>query len=352
MPNRLSRLRSSFKKLTVDAVLVTRPSDVRYLTDFPNEDAWLLVSSKKAYYVTDFRYAAEAKKILKGIELVVFSSSIYETTVSLAKKEGLKVLGIDDNHLSLYSFNRLTALAGKALSFSSFRDAVQVLRSVKDAEEVALIKKAIKVNLEAYRYIKRFIRPGVSEKQLLYRLESFVRERGLKFSFDPIIASGPNSSFPHAKVTERKVHRNEPVLIDLGIDVNGYKSDLTRIFFLGTMSRSFERILSLVRQAQQEAIRVIKPGVEARTVDLAARGFLEKHGLAQYFGHSLGHGVGLDIHESPRISDKSGAILSKGMVITIEPGVYLKKYGVRLEEMVLITKNGCEVLSGNFDHRS
>jgi Xaa-Pro aminopeptidase len=336
--------------LGVDAILVTQPSDLHYLTGYPNADAWLIVSAKKAFYVTDFRYTAEAKKILKSIEVIQFLSSLFETAVELMKGQRIKSLGIDEKHLTYYQYSRLKAVAGKGLTLLSSQDVVQSLRAVKEPVELRDIKKAIQVNLEAYRYIKPFIRPGVSEKDLLARLEGFARRKRVRFSFDPIIASGPHSSYPHARVTERKFRRNEPVLIDLGIEVNGYKSDLTRIFFLGKMARSFERILTLVRLAQEEAFQVIRPGIKASEVDKAVRAFLEKYDLAKHFGHSLGHGVGLDIHEIPRITSKSGAVLSEGMVITIEPGVYLKRFGVRLEEMVLVTKKGCEVLSGNFHH--
>jgi Xaa-Pro aminopeptidase len=348
--HRIQKLRAHFKALGVDAVLVTQPSDLRYLTGFPNADAWLVVSAKKAFYVTDFRYTAEARKAIRDIAVVQFSSSLFETTADLLKGERVKRLGVDEKHLTYYQFNRLKAVVGKTLTMASSQEVILALRAIKEPEEIREIRKAVKLNLEAYRYIKPYIKPGVSERMLLLNLESFVRREGVRFSFDPIIASGSNSSYPHARVTDRRIHRNEPVLIDLGIEVNGYKSDLTRIFFLGKMARSFERILSLVRQAQEEAFKVIRPGIEACQVDAAARGFLEKYGLAKHFGHSLGHGVGLEIHEAPRITSKSGAVLSEGMVITIEPGVYLKKFGVRLEEMVLVTKKGCEVLSGDFHY--
>jgi Xaa-Pro aminopeptidase len=347
---RIQKLRAHFKVLGVDAVLVSQPSDLRYLTGFPNADAWLLVSGKRSFYITDFRYTAEARKAIRDIEIVQFSSSIFETTVELLKDAGVRSLGIDDKHLTCYQYDRLKTKAGRSLRLASSQDTLQAIRSIKEPEEIQEIRKAIGLNLEAYRYIRPFIRPGVSERGILLGLERFVRMKNARFSFEPIIASGPNSSYPHAKVTDRKIRRNEPVLIDLGIEVNGYKSDLTRIFFLGKMARSFEKILSLVGQAQEEAFKVIRPGIPASQVDAAARGFLEKHDLAKHFGHSLGHGVGLDIHEAPRITGKSGALLSEGMVITIEPGVYLKRFGVRLEEMVLVTKNGCEVLSGDFHY--
>jgi len=186
----------------------------------------------------------------------------------------------------------------------------------------------------------------VTEVDILHRLEAFIRKEGITFAFDPIIASGPNSAYPHARVTGRKLCRKEPVLIDLGMDYKGYKSDLTRMFFLDTMPTSYRDVLSVVHDAQQEAFKVIRPGVLGKDVDAAVRNYLKKHGLAERFTHSLGHGVGMEVHEAPRLSLSSDAILEENMVCTVEPGVYFPgKYGVRLEEMVLVTKKGCEVMS-------
>jgi len=170
----------------------------------------------------------------------------------------------------------------------------------------------------------------------------------VKFSFEPIIASGPHSSYPHARLTGRKIRPNDLVLVDMGIDVQGYKSDLTRIFFLGRIPHLKGQVYESVRAAQQKAMDVIKAGVLGRDVDRAARNYLAKRKLARYFTHALGHGVGLEIHENPRLSQKSSSTLKEGMIITIEPAVYIpNKFGIRIEDMVLVTKKGCEVLSDN-----
>ena len=346
MTTRLSSLRASFPSFKINALLVTHDVNIRYLTGFPASESWLLVTAKKAFYITDFRYVLEAKKGLKEVQVVQYSHSFFQTTLDVAKSEKVKVVGLDERHISAYSFRRLKVLAGKGVKFKAADSLVEALRSIKDEGEISLIRKAIKINAQGFRYIHPFIKPGVSEQELLWKLEDFIRAQKVAFAFPPIIASGPNAAFPHARVSERKVRRGEPLLIDLGIRLNGYNSDLTRMFFLGTMSHSLRKVLSLIRGAQEEAFKVIRPGIEAKVVDAAARGYLAKHGLARYFGHSLGHGVGLDVHEDPRISQKSGAILQEGMVITVEPGVYFpNKYGVRLEDMVLVTKTGCEVLS-------
>ncbi|MBF0570127.1 MAG: aminopeptidase P family protein [Candidatus Omnitrophica bacterium] len=347
MLTRISRLRASFPQLKINALLVTDDINIRYLIGFPAADSWLLVTQRKAFYVTDFRYTLEARKGLpERIEVVQAKGTLLEAVIDLAKKEKVRHLGLDEWHVTLQQFRRLKTLAGRSLGFKPADNVIEALRSVKSPDEIALIRKAIKINLAGFRYIQRFIKPGVTEKVLLYKLEDFIRSQGVGFAFSPIIASGPNSALPHAQVTERKLRQGEPLLIDLGIRLNGYNSDLTRMFFLGRMPTSLGKVLSLIKASQREAVKVIRPGVAAKAVDAASRSFLEKHGLARHFGHSLGHGVGMDVHEGPRLSEKSGAILQENMVVTIEPGVYFPgKYGVRQEEMVLVTKTGCEVLS-------
>ena len=220
------------------------------------------------------------------------------------------------------------------------------LRAIKDADELKLMAEALRLDLKAYRSLKPWLKPGVSEFDILHRLEAFIRKEGVTFAFDPIIASGPNSAYPHARVTDRKLCRKEPVLIDLGMNYKGYNSDLTRMFFLDTMPASYKDILSIVRDAQHEAFKVIRPGILGRDVDAVVRNYLKKYGLAEKFTHSLGHGVGLEVHEAPRLSLNSDTVLESNMICTVEPGVYFPgKYGIRLEEMVLVTKKGCEVLS-------
>jgi len=220
------------------------------------------------------------------------------------------------------------------------------LREVKDRTEVRRIQEALKLNLQAFQYLKGVIHPGITEREVLLKLEKYVKERKAGFSFDPIIASGPNSCFPHARVTDRKIRNNEPVLVDMGIDLQGYKSDLTRMFFLGKIPQLVNDVNVAVKSAQIQAIQKIRAGVLASDVDYEARNYLEKHRLGKFFGHSLGHGVGLEIHEGPRISQKSMSVLKEGMVFTVEPAVYLPhQFGIRIEDMVLVTKKGCEVLS-------
>jgi len=194
------------------------------------------------------------------------------------------------------------------------------------------------------------IKPGVSEKEVFYRLEKHVRAKDCGFSFEPIIASGVNSCSPHAKITDRKIRNNESVLVDFGIDYKGYKSDLTRMFFLGRIPKLVKEIEGIVRHAQYISINIIKAGIKVSEPDKLVRNYFQEHKLLKYFGHSLGHGVGLDIHENPRLSYKNSTILKAGMVVTVEPGIYLpNKFGIRIEDMVLVTEKGCKVLSDNIN---
>ncbi len=351
MTARILKLIRLLKTFKADAVLVMDDVNISYLTGFGAKESWLLVAGGGSFYITDARYTLEAQEGLRGsgVRVVQFKDSCAEAAVKLARRNGVRVLGIDERHLTMSQYRRLKALLPSGLGLKAVDGIVESLRIIKEPGEIAAIREALAVNLEAFRYIEKRIRPGRTEKDLLVDLEGFILRHGVSFSFPPIIASGPHSAMPHACVSGRKIARNEPLLIDCGIEKNGYKSDLTRMFFLGRMTPSYRRILACIREAQQAAIDIIKPGVACRDVDAAARTYLRRSGgLDRYFTHALGHGVGLEVHEEPRLSHKSGVTLAENMVLTIEPGVYFKdRYGIRLEEMVLVTQSGCEVLSVN-----
>lgn len=345
---RLCRVYALMEQYKIDALLINDPVNVSYVCNRPSKDAWLLITFKKAWYITDFRYIQESFSFFyqTPFSVVQFNNSILKTVLQLAKKAHIKTIGFAQHQMTVDVYEQLKSLCSTKITLKKLLLPIESLRMVKDDAEIKLIKEAVKINLEAFKWIEKKIHLGLTEKDLLKQLKKFVDCKNVEFSFDPIIASGSNSAFPHAKVTEKKLVAGEPLLIDLGIEKQGYKSDLTRMFFLGKMSRSFKRELSMIKDAQWEAMKKIKHGALAKDIDATARKYLKKYNMDQYFGHSLGHGVGLDIHEMPRISSKSGAVLLENMVITIEPGVYLpNKYGVRLEEMVLVTKNGYHLMS-------
>jgi Xaa-Pro aminopeptidase len=345
---RFKKIISCFDQAKINGLLVTNDSNIRYLTNFPASDSYLLITKKEIFYITDARYTLEVKKSLKNIAVKEHTGSLIAEACALAKKNKVTRLGYDPQHLTVAQFNRLMAKKPKSISLFESTNLVEQFRQIKTKKEVNHIREALKIHHKALKYLKRIIKPGVTEWQIFTKLESFVRAEGQSFSFDPIVASGINSCYPHASVTRRNIGKNDPVLIDFGIDVKGYKSDLTRMFFLGKIPNIVREVNDFVKESQQEAIKIIKPGVCIAEIDLAARDYLHTKKLAKYFGHSLGHGVGLDIHEAPGVSHKNTSLLKEGMVITIEPGVYIpNKFGIRIEDMVLVTKKGFEVLSDN-----
>lgn len=350
MNSRIRQLIDTFKARHIDAFLVMQDTNIAYLTRFPAAESWLLVGKHKASYITDFRYILEARKGLKGIGVVRYIKSRSETLFQTARQQGIRRLGFDPNHITLAQYQAFSKQCPSSIKLVALAHAVETLREIKDSGEIRYIREALVLHKEAYKLVRRAIRPHVSEQDILSRLENFVRHKGVRFSFPPIVASGANSCYPHAKVTARKLGKSDIVLVDIGIEVKGYKSDLTRMFFLGRIPPFVQRVNDAVAMAQRKAIEKIGPGVPVAELDLAARNHLAKNGLAQYFGHALGHGVGLDIHESPRLAQSNPAVLKAGMVITIEPAVYIPhRFGIRIEDMVLVTPKGCEVLSDDID---
>ena len=348
MKSRIKQLTAAFHQHKIDAFLVTKDINITYLTDFPACESWLLVGPRRACYITDFRYVHEAREGLMGINVRCYTNSMVETLIEVIRTMRVKRIGIDTRHLTLSQYRMLERWTPKGIRLIKADDLVEDLRAVKDKNEIQKVKKALRIHKQAHQFIKRNIKPNMKERELLLRLERFVKSKGANFAFDPIIASGPNSCYPHAKVTERKIRRAEPLLIDMGIDVEGYKSDLTRMFFLGKISALVRQVHDAVYEAQRSAIVKIKAGVPAAEIDGLARNYLKKQRLAKYFGHALGHGVGLEIHESPRLAHNNSSILKEGMIITVEPAVYIPgKFGIRIEDMVLVKKDDCEILSDN-----
>ena len=351
MNARLNNLVEDFSRhKNIDALLIVNDSNVRYLTQFAACESWLLVTKSKAFYITDSRYALEVRQGLKGITVKQYSRTPCMTLFELCKQYKIKRLGFDERHTSFALWKKLKEFCPSNRKIIPATGLVETLREVKDEGEIAQVRECLKLHYKAIDFMKKVVKPGLTERQVALKLEGFIKSKGADFSFAPIIASGPNSCFPHAKATDRVIRNNEVVLLDFGIDIKGYKSDLTRNFFLGRIAPRVKQVFDALTLAQREAISIIKPGVPCSQVDAQARKVLRKFGLAKYFGHSLGHGVGLDIHEAPRLSSQSTGVLEAGMIVTVEPGVYIpNQFGIRVEDMILVTKEGCEVLSGYYN---
>lgn len=340
---RVKTLRAVLKKQGADALIVTKFPNVTYLTGFLGDDSWAIVTQKKTYLLTDSRYTEQAKKECVGCTVIERKEGLAKTVaLILSKLPHVKSLFAEDN-VSLAAFSSLRK--NVKLRLRTISEAVEKLREIKDEEEIKTIKKAGRIAQAALAATTKYIKPGVSENELAGILNLNIRRLGGRESFETIVAFGANASRPHHLCTDRKLKKNDTVLIDWGARYKGYCCDLTRSFAVGKPSRQFEKVYNAVLEAQQAAIAKVKDGVSIAEVDAAARGVLKKYKLPVY-GHGTGHGLGLEVHERPIVSAKVKGVLRAGQVITIEPGVYMPgALGVRIEDDVLVTKTGCKVLS-------
>ncbi len=350
MPSRIPALLEKLRLSSLDGFLVSKEANVSYICSYNIRDSYLLVSNKETCFITDFRYTEEARKNIKGARIVEYKN-LFKDIAWLVKKYKIRRLGFEAKDLNFAEYTKIKEYLVPKVKLIDTFNVIETMRQVKSPEELTHIREAIKITASAFDFLKNCIKQGQSELGIAAEFERFIRYHGARMSaFNIIAASGPNSSFPHAGVTERKFVKGDSVLIDIGVEVNGYKSDLTRAFFLDRISPIQRKIYKIIQGAQDKAIEAIRPKVALCKIDHAARSYIAKHGYARFFGHSVGHGVGLEVHEEPSISSKNTSFAQEGMVFTIEPGIYLpNKFGLRLEDMVLVTKKGVEVLSGAID---
>jgi len=350
-----SRIRSICAKLKghgLDSLVLFSPANISYLTGYRSRDSYLVVSKKGSLYITDSRYTEEARVRLKGLLRVrQIKDSFSKTLASTCSEFGFKRLGFEERYLSFADYRKISRGLGKGTKFVPVWGLVEDPRRIKGADELKKIRKATSIAVAALRFAAKLIARGRREVEIAAEIERFIRYNGASMgSFDLIVASGANSAFVHHLTSGRKLGSNEPLLIDMGVDYYGYKSDLTRVFFSGKITLLIRRVYNIVREAQARAISKIRPGIKVKEIDAAAREYIAAEGYGSFFGHNLGHGVGLEVHEAPAISPKSEQELKAGMVITIEPGIYLPgKFGIRIEDMVLVTRDGCEILSQGLD---
>jgi Xaa-Pro aminopeptidase len=350
---RLRDLCSRIAKAKLDCLLVTTPANISYLVKFASHDSYLLVSKEKGIYFTDSRYIDEVRPRLLKEDLAakLTSGPVFDTIAAACEDLNLKRIGFEGQSLTTAAHKRLQEAINRKCRLILTNGMIEEIRQIKDSEELRKIKKALHITMAALRFAQKLIKPGKKEIEVAAELERFIRYHGATSSaFDMIVASGPNSAYPHHAPGSRKIKNNEPVLIDIGVEYQGYKSDLTRVYFLGKISFLAQQVSKTVFKAQSLALSKIRPGVKIAEIDRVSRNYIAAAGYGEHFGHSLGHGVGLETHESPRISGRTEGLLKPGMVFTVEPAIYLVgKFGIRIEDMVLVTKKGCEVLSGAID---
>ncbi len=344
--NRLTALRSLLAEKNLDAVIVTKYVNLHYFSGFRGDDTTLVITKDKALLVTDNRYTEQAQKQAPLFEVVEHKHGLLQKTAELAKKLGCKKVGFEGNAIIYDVYAGLASLLD-GIEFKTPLN-LDTLRQVKDEEEIGYIRKACVIADKAFEDIVKFIRPGMTEIAVAARLEQVMRENGSENpSFDTIVASGLRGSMPHGTATEKLIEEGDFVTMDYGAKYEGYCSDITRTVCVGRASDRQREVYNAVLGTQKMVLEAIAPGKSGREIDAASREFLKKYDLAQYFGHGLGHSLGLEIHEEPRLSPSSTCEhLLPNMLITDEPGVYLPGWGgLRIEDTVLVTKTGSERLT-------
>jgi Xaa-Pro aminopeptidase len=342
---RISALRDAFESIGLDSFFVTSNVNVSYLSGFKGQDSMLLVCRDKSYFITDSRYIEEASRTLKGFEVALVDKAIYDTVKDIVRSSRLKKMGFESMDMPYGAAHKLKGEL-KPFGFSGVSGLIKGMRAIKDADEIALIKKSAALVNDIFKKIEPQIRPGVSEESLARAIEISFIGKGAKAGFDPIIARGHNASKPHALPSSDKISKDDMVMVDIGCTLEGYNSDMTRMVIRGRAKDKLKKIYTIVKDAQRKAIEKISPGARIADVDNAARAHIAEEGYGKYFGHATGHGIGLEVHEEPTISGVSEGVLRRGMVFTVEPAIYLPGVGgVRIEDMVLVTDNGCEILT-------
>jgi len=332
----------------VDGLLVTNFKNVTYLSGFTGDDSYLLVTRDRDVLVSDPRYTTQLEEECPGLELEIRQpgTSMTAGVAKVVAATGVSRLAIEADSMTLALAEAIKGALPK-VELVPTKGLVEEMREVKDKEEIALLRGAIDQAQRAFGVLRATLRPEQSELDVVAQLEHQLRLFGAKgSSFPPIVAVGPRAALPHAQPTDRKIGESDFVLVDWGANGRHYMSDLTRVLVTGKISPKLERVYGVVLKAQLAGIAAIRPGATCHEVDQAAREVISKAGFGSKFGHGLGHGIGLDIHEGPRLGRNNQQVLKPGMVVTVEPGIYLPGWGgVRIEDDVLVTKSGHEVLT-------
>jgi Xaa-Pro aminopeptidase len=351
--DRLAKLRKILDS-RLDVLLVTHLPNVRYLCGFTGSSGVLVVSRKHAVFFTDGRYTEQAHNEVSGARVVIGRKAALTAAAEWLTHRGKRsesprasVVGIESEHLTVSSRDALGQWFKGKKRLKNAGPLVETMRMVKDGDETTAIREAVKLGSSVFNSALKVLRPGVREAAVAGELEYAARKAGAEaMSFPTIVAAGKRSALPHARASSFAIPRSGPVVLDFGVILAGYCSDMTRTICVGSVSTKLRRMYQAVLEAQLAGIDAVRAGVTAGEVDRAARTVLNKAGFGRYFTHSTGHGVGLEIHETPRVAAGERQLLQPGMVITIEPGAYIPgEGGVRIEDMVLVTKTGCEVLT-------
>jgi Xaa-Pro aminopeptidase len=330
----------------LDGFLFTCLENIRYLTGFTGSDAAVLLTEKESFFLTDSRYWTQAEQEVKGAEIVHYKKKL-DGIASLFSRLKLRAIGFEAAFLSVSVHRALLESLEDGTRLHPMEEEIKSLRMVKDEEELTLMRKAIQISSDAFQHVLKILKEGILEEDMAFEMEFHMKKSGADaLGFDIIVASGKRSALPHGRASHKKIERGDFVLFDFGSRFQGYHSDETCTVICGPPTPEQKTIFQLVKEAHDKAVALVRPGVSIHEVDAAARDHIRNGGYGDYFGHGLGHGVGLAVHEDPTINAENKNVLQEGMVFTIEPGIYVPNLGgVRLEDMVRVTSQGAEVLT-------
>lgn len=344
--SRLKNIRSKMISGKIDAILVTKRVNYMYLSGFTGTAAILFISRDSAVLLTDFRYEEQATHQAPDYEIVRYERDQFEDINRLVRDEGVNRLAFEDNHLSYSQYIKYSEKLD-VKEFVPLGAMIEELRCIKDPTEIGLIEKAVEIADDAFTHILGFIRPGITETEVADELEYHMKRLGAEGkSFETIVASGKRASMPHGVASDKKIEHGDVITLDFGAIYKGYCSDITRTVFIGKPDPELENIYGIVLAANKKGLEAVRSGMPAKETDLAARNFIKEAGYGDYFGHGLGHGVGLEIHEDPTLSFKGDMVLKDGMVVTVEPGIYISDIGgVRIEDVAVVAGDTPQVLT-------
>ena len=353
---RLARLRAELEQAGFDGLLVSQPESRFYLSgytghDLPPRDSagYLLVTRQHAWLLTDPRTSEQAEHEAPDFQVVVYGNAVGAPAkvAELARQAGVRRLAFEGIHLPYHLAREFGSALAPAIEFVETTDLVDRLRIIKDETEVAQLRAAVDLLDRCLAHVLKTLRPGLTEREVAWEVEYYLKTHGSEPSFDSIVASGPNASMPHAVPTDRPLQAHEPITIDIGARVGGYASDMTRTVCLGEAPSRLKEIYQVVLRAQEATEQALRPGMTGREADAIARNVIEEAGYGAAFGHGTGHGIGLEVHEPPWLSPARGDhVLEPGMIFSVEPGIYLPGWGgVRIEDLVLLREDRAEVLS-------
>ncbi len=342
MIDRISKLLARFDELDLDAVLVSSAYNRRYLSGFTGSSGYLIITKTARYMLTDFRYIEQGKEQCIAYEIIdYYKKGLLDTIEDILLKESISSIGFEDSKLTVKEFEQLITKF-ESIKWIEMNNMIEEIRMIKDDSEIELIAHAASIGDAAFSHIIDYIKPGMTEIEVAIELEYYMKKNGAsKLSFDSIVASGKRSSLPHAMPTNKVIEHGDFVTLDFGCIYKGYCSDMTRTIVIGEASDKQKEIYALVLKAQLNACNHIKAGIIGKVGDGYARDIIDKAGYRINFGHGLGHGLGLEVHEKPRLSLLSEDLIKENMIMSIEPGIYIPGFGgVRIEDLVLITKDG------------